>query len=212
MTLSSSATSAMARSSDSVTRLAADSPVCPINTLARPIRIFEIHRTGGNPMTPATSGADHSAAVSGWWTAQFFGTASKMTKMTTTSNSVAAAMPNGPKRLSASTPMSVAEISWQMSTHKSTGLRKSCGCSTSRASVGAPCRPSSTNPLARALLMRTRDVSAIAKTPEAASRTMTAMMRPMSPVENAATITAPTEGHPTLGRSALGGALAPAPP
>ena len=46
-----------------------------------------------------TSGALNRAARSGWWTAQFLGTASPRTKMTTISNTVAATTPQAPNQL-----------------------------------------------------------------------------------------------------------------
>ena len=53
--------------------------------LASPMSTADTARIGGNRTTAVTIGALKRAARSGLWTAQFFGTASKKTKMTTTS-------------------------------------------------------------------------------------------------------------------------------
>ena len=74
-------------------------------------------------------------------------------------------------------PTSVAETSWQISTSSRIGLRKLAGFSTSRASWRAPRRFSSTSDLALIRFMRTRLVSAMARTPDAASSTAMTTMR-----------------------------------
>ncbi len=66
-------------------------------------------------------------------------------------------------------PTRVAETSWQISTSRRMGLRKLAGFSTSRASWRAPRFFSSTSDLALIRFIRTRLVSAMARTPEAAS-------------------------------------------
>src|SRR5688572_657450 len=60
-----------------------------------------------------------------------------------------------------------------MSTSNSTRLRAVSGCSSSFSSLSAPRRPSSCRVIARMRLIRTNDVSAIARTADAMSRTMT---------------------------------------
>ena len=104
ITSPSRATSAMASSSDSVTAEPRYWPFSPMSRLARPIRAPETIRTGQNRTTAETSGALNRAARSGWCTAQFFGTASPRTKMTTISNTVAAATPQAPNQLWARMP------------------------------------------------------------------------------------------------------------
>ncbi len=153
----------MASSSDSVTPEPRYWPCSPMSRLARPISAPDTIRTGQKRTTADTSGALNSAARSGWCTAQFFGTASPSTKMTTISNTVAAATPQAPNQLWARMPTSVATTSWQISTNRSTGLRNPWGFSVSRTSTLAPRRPSSTRAMALARLIRTRLVSARAR-------------------------------------------------
>ena len=74
-------------------------------------------------------------------------------------------------------PTRVAETSWQISTSSRIGLRKLAGFSTSRASWRAPRFFSSTSDLALIRFIRTRLVSAMARTPEAASSTAMMTMR-----------------------------------
>ncbi len=122
----------------------------------------ETRRTGGKEISALTIGAAISAARSAWRTAQFFGTASATTKITTTSKTVATATPSAPNRRAETTPTSEAATSWQISTSSSTGWRKPSGSSTSRARVRAPRAFCSTSERARARLVRTRPVSASA--------------------------------------------------
>ena len=138
--------------------------------LANPIRIDEMKRMGGNRTRVVTIGALRRAARSGLCTAQFLGTASKKTKITTTSNTAPTSTPIPPKRCSATTPTSVAETSWQISTSRRIGLRNWAGFSTRRASWRAPRRFSSTIDLALIRFIRTRLVSARASMPDAARR------------------------------------------
>ena len=70
----------------------------------------ETSRTGQKCTTADTTGALSSADRSGWWTAQFFGTASANTKMTTISNTVAATTPHAPNQRTARMPTNVATI------------------------------------------------------------------------------------------------------
>ena len=114
------------------------SPPAPMIRLASPMRRLESQRMGGNRMSELTIGALRRAARSGCCTAQFFGTASKNTKMTTISNTMPSSTPRPPKRCSATMPTRVAETSWQISTRSRIGLRKLAGFSTSRASCRAP--------------------------------------------------------------------------
>ena len=92
ITFSSCATSAIAFSSESVmyerSNPSPASPPAPMIRLARPMRMAEIQRIGGNRMSVLTRGALSRAARSACCTAQFFGTASKNTKMTTISNTM----------------------------------------------------------------------------------------------------------------------------
>ena len=134
ITSPSTATSAMASSSDSVTPDPRYWPCSPMSRLARPISAPDTIRTGQNRTTAETSGALNRAARSGWCTAQFFGTASPSTKMTTISNTVAAATPQAPNQLWARIPTRVATTSWQMRTMRRTGLRNPWGFSVSRTS------------------------------------------------------------------------------
>ena len=69
-----------------------------MSRLASPMRAPETIRTGQNRTMAETSGALNSAARSGWCTAQFFGTASPSTKMTTISKTVAATTPQAPNQ------------------------------------------------------------------------------------------------------------------
>ncbi len=140
----------------------------------------ETIRTGQKPTRAETTGALNSAARSGCCTAQFFGTASPSTKITTISKTVAATTPQAPNQSEARMPTRVATTSWQTSTSRSTGLRNPCGISVRRASTRAPRRPSSTRARALARLMRTRLVSARASTAEAASSTTTTTIRTKS--------------------------------
>ena len=96
-----------------------------------------------------------------------------MTKITTTSPTVATKTPAAPKRCSASTPTIVAETSWQISTSSSSGLRNFSGSSESFTSAFAPRRPWSRSERALDLFMRTSEVSASAKKPESISSTKT---------------------------------------
>jgi hypothetical protein len=150
--------------------------------LASPIRSDETKRIGGKRTRAVTMGALNSAARSGLCTAQFLGTASKNTKITTTSNTAPTSTPMPPSRCSATTPTRVADTSWQMSTSRRIGLRNLAGCSTRRASWRAPRRFSSTIALALIRFMRTRLVSARASRPEAASRTAMTTTRTASSV------------------------------
>ncbi len=142
MTSSSMATSAMASSSDSriprASRLRGR-----MRRLARPLRPVDSSRTGGNATRAETTGATNSAERSGLYTAQFLGSASASTKITTTSKKVAANTPSAPKNRSARMPTSVAVTNWQMSTSRSTGFRNAWGFSTSRTSRPDPRRCSS---------------------------------------------------------------------
>ena len=72
--------------------------------LARPLRPPETIRTGQNPTTADTSGALNRAARSGCRTAQFLGTASAKTKITTISKTVAATTPQAPNHRTARMP------------------------------------------------------------------------------------------------------------
>ncbi len=135
---------------------------------------------GGKRMSVLTIGALSSAARSACWTAQFLGTASKKTKITTISNTMPSTTPRPPKRCSATMPTRVADTSWQISTSSRIGLRNRAGFSTSRASCRAPRFFSSTRDLALIRVIRTKLVSAIASTPEPASRTTITMMRTAS--------------------------------
>ena len=90
--------------------------------------------------------------------------------MTTISKTVAATTPQAPNQLAARMPTSVATTSWQISTSSRTGLRKPCGFSTSRTRTLAPRRPSSTRAMALARLVRTRLVSARARSGRDAER------------------------------------------
>ena len=178
ITFSSCATSAIAFSSESVMKECGMSwsSATPMIRLARPMSSVESHRIGGNPNRALTIGALKSAARSACSTAQFFGTASKNTKMTTTSKTMPSSTPQGPKRCSATMPRREAETSWQIRTSRRIGLRKLAGFSTRLANWRAPRRFSSTSAFALTLVMRTRLVSAIASTPEpASSRAMTTM-------------------------------------
>ena len=74
-------------------------------------------------------------------------------------------------------PTRVAETSWQISTSRRIGLRKLAGFSTSRANCRAPRFFSSTSDLALMRFIRTRLVSAMARTPEAASSNAMTTMR-----------------------------------
>ncbi len=191
MTSPSRATSAMASSSDSVTSDPRYWPFSPMRRLARPIRAPDTIRTGQNRTMADTSGALNRAARSGWWTAQFFGTASPRTKMTTISNTVAATTPQAPNQSAARIPTRVATTSWQMSTIRSTGLRKPWGFSVSRSRTLAPRRPSSTRAIALARLVRTRLVSARASRAETPSRTTTTTMRTPSTAVKVAAASGP---------------------
>ena len=143
------------------------SSLAPMIRLARPIRTVESQRMGGKRMSVLTRGALSRAARSACCTAQFFGTASKKTKMTTISKTMPSSTPRPPKRCSATMPTRVAETSWQISTSRRMGLRKLAGFSTSRASCRAPRFFSSTSDLALIRFIRTRLVSAMARTPRA---------------------------------------------
>ncbi len=135
--------------------------------LARPIRPCDSILIGQNPTRADTSGALKRAARSGWRTAQFLGTASPRTKMTTISKTTATATPQAPNHWAARMPTRVATTSWQTSTTRRTGLRKPWGFSVSRTRSRAPRWPSSARPIALARLMRTRLVSARARTADA---------------------------------------------
>ena len=121
---------------------------------------FATMRTGQKRTTAETRGALSRAARSGWWTAQFLGTASAKTKMTTISKTVAATTPHAPNHRTARMPTRVATTNWQMSTSRRTGLRKPWGSSVRRTSTLAPRLPSSARLLALARDIRTRAVSA----------------------------------------------------
>ena len=84
-------------------------------------------RTGQNRTMADTNGALNSAARSGWCTAQFFGTASPSTKMTTISNTVAATTPQAPNQWAARMPTRVATTSWQISTIKQDRVEEALG-------------------------------------------------------------------------------------
>ena len=181
ITFSSWATSAIALSSESVMyewcMLSSSSPETPMIRLASPMRREESQRMGGKRMSVLTIGALTSAARSECCTAQFLGTASKNTKITTTSNTMPRSTPRPPKRCSATMPTRVAETSWQISTRSRIGLRNLAGLSTRRASWRAPRLRSSTRDLALIRFIRTRLVSAIASTPDPASRMAITTMR-----------------------------------
>ena len=132
MTSSAWATSAMASSSDSVTLpCASSSPLPrPMTRLARPMSTEDTARTRGKATRAETMGALKRAARSGLCTAQFLGTASKRTKITTTSKTTPTTTPSAPSQAEASTPTRVAETSWQTSTSRRTGLRNCSGSST----------------------------------------------------------------------------------
>ena len=66
-------------------------------------------RTGQKRTSAETGGALNSAARSGCCTAQFFGTASPSTKITTISNTVAATTPHAPNQCAARMPTKVAD-------------------------------------------------------------------------------------------------------
>ena len=144
MTFSSWATSAMALSSESLVyegRMPSSlCPDLPMMRLASPMSTDEMKRMGGKRISEVTIGALSRAARSGLCTAQFLGTASKNTKMTTTSKTAPASTPRPPNRCSATTPTRVAETSWQIRTSRRMGLRNWAGCSTRRASGRAPRR------------------------------------------------------------------------
>ena len=160
--------------------------------LASPISRLDTTRIGGKRTRAVTMGALNSAARSGLCTAQFLGTASKNTKITTTSKAAPTSTPMPPSTCAATTPTRVADTSWQMSTRSRIGLRNLAGSAMSRASWRAPRRFSSTIALALIRFMRTRLVSARASRPEAASRTTMTMMRTTSSVwKPAVAITAP---------------------
>ena len=106
--------------------------------LASPLSSRESQRMGGKRISVLTNGALSNAARSGFITAQFFGTASKKTKITTTSKTMPSTTPQGPKTSSATMPTRVADTSWHTSTSSRMGLRKLDGFSTSLASVRAP--------------------------------------------------------------------------
>ena len=110
------------------------SSLAPMIRLASPIRTAESQRMGGKRMSVLTIGALSRAARSACCTAQFFGTASKNTKITTISKTMPSSTPRPPKRCSATMPTRVAETSWQISTSSRIGFRKLAGFSTSRAS------------------------------------------------------------------------------
>ena len=150
--------------------------------LASPMSTEDSQRMGGKRMSVLTIGALSSAARSECCTAQFLGTASKNTKITTISNTMPRSTPRPPKRSEATMPTRVAEISWQISTSSRTGFKKLAGFSTSRASWRAPRLRSSTSDLALMRFIRTRLVSAMARTPEPARRTAMTTMRIASSV------------------------------
>ena len=178
MASSSCATSAMARTSDSVIRWVWPVvPKSPITTWAMESSNVETHLMGQNFSSAPTTGAVASAALSGYWTAKFFGMASKMTKMTITSPTVAMKTPAAPNNRSARTPTMVADTSWQISTSKSSGLRNFSGASASATSAFDPRRPWSRRDRARDLFIRTSDVSASAKKPDSTSSTSTLTAR-----------------------------------
>src|SRR5579875_421767 len=171
ITCSSMATSAMASSSESLT------PVVPRRepdrSRARRMRPSDTTRTGGKARTAATTGATSRAERSGFCTAQFLGSASASTKMTTTSKAVAAATPQTPSQCSARMPTMVAPTSWHTSTSSRMALRNSSGCSASRTRWCAPRRPSSARDSALAREVRTRLVSAKASRADATNSTTT---------------------------------------
>ena len=105
-----------------------------MSRLASPIRPPDTMRMGEKPTMAVTNGALIRAARSGWCTAQFLGTASPSTKMTTISKTVAATTPQAPNQWEARMPTRVATISWQMSTSRRTGLRNPWGFSVRRTS------------------------------------------------------------------------------
>ena len=84
------------------------------------------HDTGsaGSGRARSRSGALSSAARSGLCTAQFFGTASKKTKITTTSKTAPTSTPRPPRRCSATTPTRVAETSWQIEHQQQDGVEE----------------------------------------------------------------------------------------
>ena len=98
---SSWATSAIASTSDSVTRgFPSLPPKSEITRSATASSTTEIHRIGQNRRIRPTTGARVSAASSGCWMAKFFGMASKTTKMTMTSPAVATNTPGGAEQVS----------------------------------------------------------------------------------------------------------------
>ena len=114
MTSPSTATSAMASSSDSVTGAPRSRPCSPMKRLARPMRPPETIRTGQKRTRADTTAPSTGRPAPGWWTAQFFGTASANTKITTISKTVAATTPQAPNQRTARMPTRVATTSWQI--------------------------------------------------------------------------------------------------
>ena len=106
--------------------------------LARPIRREDTNWIGGKRTRAVTMGALNRAARSGLCTAQFLGTASKKTKMTTTSKTAPTRTPRPPKRCSATTPTRVAETSWQIRTSNRMGLRNLAGSQPGGPAGGPP--------------------------------------------------------------------------
>ena len=174
MTSPSTATSAMASSSDSVTAEPRYCPCSPMSRLARPMRPPDTIRTGQKRTRAETSGALNRAARSGWCTAQFFGHRLAEHEDDHDLEDGGRRPPPRPRTSwAARMPTRVATTSWQISTSSSTGLRNPWGFSVSRTSTLAPRRPSSTRAMALARLIRTRLVSARASRAEAASSTTT---------------------------------------
>src|SRR3954453_22395474 len=156
---SSTATSAMASSSSSETNGPAFRPLPGRMMLDTPIRPRASNRNGGKLTSAWMTGAVKRAARSECWTAHVLGAASANTKMITTSNSVAMAMPHGPKTWSATMPTRVAATSVVTRSRSSTGFSVRSGCSSSLMRVLAPGRPSSAMVNAFTRLVRVNAVS-----------------------------------------------------
>ena len=163
ITSSSSAWSAMARSSCSDTNGPRFRPLPGRMTLVTPMRPRVITRIGSRPTTAATSGAERSAERSGCSIAHVLGAASANTKITAASITVATKSTPDPKCRSMSTATTDAITRWASSISSSTGLRKRSGCSTRRTNCFDQRRPSSSRAIAFARLMRVSAVSAMAR-------------------------------------------------
>ena len=168
------------------------------------------HRREARP--PRTrSGALNRAARSGFWTAQFLGTASKKTKITTTSNTVATSDARR-RRTSARarTPTRVAETSWQISTSRSTGFRNCLGVlDQARPAAGPRGGPRRAAPCAFTRACAP-GVSARARKPEpTSSTTMTTTSDPVAPLEPGGGDHSARPPVPVRGARASGRARAP---